>query len=146
MTTDTDEIVGWIAEEIRRFHQVLHEWYNGTVDRGVLAASLGAYLAEDFSWVSPDGEEFSKSELLERWDENYGANPDLRLWVEDVQLITRDNNLVVLKFIKNRSGEPGIDDEPQRRATIIFSLEPELRWVQLFETYITVPLPYTDFS
>ena len=22
----TDEIVGWIAEEIRRFHQVLHEW------------------------------------------------------------------------------------------------------------------------
>ena len=103
-------------------------------------------LSEDFSWVSPDGEEFSKSELMERWKANYGANPDLRLWVEDIQVITRDNNLVVLKFIKNRSGEPDKDDEPQRRATIIFSLEPELRWVQLFETYITVPLPYTDFS
>ena len=70
MTTDSDEIVGRIAEEIRRFHQVLHELYNGTVDRGVLESSLGTYLAEDFSWVSPDGEEFSKSELLKRWNEN----------------------------------------------------------------------------
>ena len=146
MTTDTDEIVGQIAEEIRRFHNVLHDFYRGTVDRRTLETSMGVHLSEDFSWVSPDGEEFTKSELLERWGENYGTNPDLCLWVEDFQLITRDNSLVVLKFIKKRSGKPNIEFEPERRATAIFSLEPELRWVQLFETYMTTPLPYTDFS
>lgn len=70
-----------VTAEIVALHAEYERWFRGASDD---CARIEASLAEDFSFVSPQGDRVPPAELRENLRGGRGARPDIRIRIEKV--------------------------------------------------------------
>lgn len=85
---DVSEIEIEIEAEIKRLHEFLANWFNGTLPAGddIYADHFGDHLSADFVNIQPGGARLNRDQLNKAIIAGYGKNPDFKILIRNVEI------------------------------------------------------------
>ena len=132
------------VREVNRLHLVLDDWYGGIRDH---IEPIELALAEDFTWISPDGRLAGPAESLEAWRERREERLDgpTGVDVEDVTVQRTIYGVHQMTFTKHVTAAGTADSY----TCTLWLRETErvpsgLQWLHLSETRIERPASETN--
>ena len=135
---DETELHARCAAHIDELHRTIADWLTGRSPRTpeAFAAFADAHTA-DFTMVPPDGALLRRAELLPGFEVAHGSAPDLRIGIEDVQVVHADEACVVAMYEERQDTTGG--RTACRRSTVLLTRDPSapygLRSRHLHETW-----------
>lgn len=127
-----------VSREIIDLHTFFEAWLSGQLPNTDEAYQrFEQVVTEDFTLVTPSGEEIASQPLLAQIRSAWGARPVFKLWVEEIALIDHQPPLVIARYIERQTVD---DTENSRLSTAIFreaSHAPNgLLWLRVHETWL----------
>jgi hypothetical protein len=131
-------MISRIENEIIELHQFFQDWYNNQ-----LAATNENFarcknvLAPEFSIIFPNGDKVLCQPLLERLQKAHNSHTNMRIWIEDIQVLHQIGDLVLATYQEWQeiNGEVSI-----RLSSVLFqkaqSTPNGLLWLHVHETWI----------
>lgn len=129
-------------KEIRELHAFFQAWYQGAIANSDDSfRRLEGVLAPAFTLITSDGYTFARDQVLALLRNEYGAKPDIKMWVDNVRLRYAAGDVILATYEEHGTTTDG------KRATLITAVlckNPEqrngLEWVHIHE----VRLPSQD--
>lgn len=118
-------------EEIIAFHEQIAGWFRGEERIGLAGIDgLLKHFSEDFQMVSPNGSKKRLADLKAWLPPTFGAIPDMRIAVSDIQGYATDQH-VLLTYTEKQVVK---GQEDTRYSSVVFIREKEqLLWLNLWE-------------
>ncbi|NVJ12689.1 DUF4440 domain-containing protein [Myxococcus sp. AM010] len=131
-------IVELSRTEVIEFHRVLEAWLRGT---GPAAASgtdrMANAFAPDCTLYAPSGMAEKKPVLLERLSKARGAQPDMKITIDDFAPVWARDEVALVRYVEWR--EAG-GQKTGRYATVLFQAAPAapggVVWLHIHETWM----------
>jgi hypothetical protein len=122
-------------KEIRELHTFFEAWYQGAIANSDDAFQrLEGVLAPAFTLITSDGYTFTRDQVLALLRDEYGARPDIKMWVDNVRLRYTAGDVILATYEEHGTTADG------ERATLITALlcqRPErpngLEWIHIHE-------------
>ncbi|MBN2391581.1 MAG: DUF4440 domain-containing protein [Anaerolineae bacterium] len=123
-------------KEIRELHAFFRTWYRGTVnDSDESFSRIEDVLASEFTLITADGYVVARDQLLGLLRSEYATkNPDIEMWVENIQLRLATDDIVLVSY-----EEHGITTNG-KKSTLITALlrknpkrQNGLEWIHIHE-------------
>lgn len=126
-----------VSAEIRRLHSAFEGWFRGS--EAVDFDGIERSLADDFTFVPPNGEPVERARLLEGLRRSFGENP-IGIRIER-PVVHWEQNDAILATYEEWHEHP--DHETARRSTVLFTRDAAapggLLWRHVQETWIQPP-------
>ena len=126
-------------KEIIELHQFFEDWFTGHLPKTEAAFSrMDEVMGKEFIIIMPQGRKVKRAPLLKGLYDAHGAQPGIRIWIENVQLHAADRPLVVAEYEEWQQ----TDGAPVSRYSTAVFREKEhtpngLEWVHVHETWFT---------
>lgn len=130
-----------VREEIVQLHEFFEGWFTGQLpDTDAAFRRFSDVMAAEFVLVSPDGEESTRTDLIERLRGAHRSDPDIEIRVEQVRTIAGGDELILARYEEiQESGQ----ERTRRLSTVVFRRAPGapngLEWVRVHETWAASP-------
>ena len=126
-----------IQTEIVELHDFFVAWFTGTLPKNVESfARVESALSKAFVIVSPGGTATERKELLEQLHGAYGRLPDIRIWIENVQLRQQNGPVSIVTY---EEWQENAGKRTVRLSTVVFCTKDNgpngLEWLHVHETW-----------
>ena len=125
-----DNYIQKVKTEIEELHQFFTDWFNGKLDESSFAR-VENVLHQNFDLITPRGEHFRRDEILDLIRNANGADPQRKIWTQFISCKKYDNVAIALYYEMQDQG----DNQTKRLSTAVFSIEPNLMWLHVHETW-----------
>ena len=139
----TPELSERVTREIEALHDFLAAWFRGELEAtdAVFGAGLADRVAADFINIQPAGKLLTRSQLLEPIKAAFGASPEFRIKIADVEVRYADMaaGLVLATYVEHQDGARNSGASNTRISTVLFrSDRPDgpLTWLHIHETAV----------
>jgi hypothetical protein len=124
--------------EIRELHAFFEVWFRGGIDgTDKEFARFSDALADSFTFIAPTGDSLNRAQILDGVRQTYAGDPDARVWIENVRILSDSDSLVVARY--DEWQELG-GEIRARVSTVVFSRDANaphgLRWMTVHETWL----------
>ena len=143
------EIVDDVRREIEALHDCIARWFRGEGERSQerFSTEFISRLDAQFTNIQPSGQVLFRDELLGPIESAFGANPDFRITISNVTLLSGigrgDRGLLVATYVEHQTGarnsSPAAND---RISTVVFHRDDAsgaLIWLHIHETALLRP-------
>ena len=123
--------------EIDELHRCFDDWFNGRTTKTHEAFDrMESVLGEAFVIVMPQGRKVERAPLLKGLFDAHTGRAGIRIWIENVRIVTEDQGLVVAEY-EEWQEEGG--EITSRHSTVVFrrnaALPNGLEWLRVHETW-----------
>lgn len=127
-----------VAREVRELHRFFQNWYRGELDENAFQRFSGV-VGEGFEIILPDASVLTREKILDAVRSQKGADPEAKLWIENVRLMHSDAQFLVATY-EEWQGPDG-EDARGRISTVVFTRDGAmpngLVWRHVHETWLT---------
>lgn len=136
------------AKEITELHQFFEDWFAAKLDKTQIEfARFANTVSESFIIISPDGTLTQRTPLLESLYDAHGKRPNSRLWIKNVQILHRDNDIALVIYEEWQEIDSKIT---ARHSSALFKTQIDtpngIVWFHVHETWFPEYQPKTDSS
>lgn len=130
-----------VDAEIRRLHQFLEHWLNGTLlgTEEELQVQFTNRLHPEFFNIQPAGIVLTRDALVRQIMSGYGASPEFAIHIRNVTIRSQlDTNSVIATYEEyQRGAQKSTRSENARLSTALFQLGPgSIQWHFIQETWL----------
>jgi hypothetical protein len=126
-------MVNW-QTEVEELHDVFEAYFLGTLNS---LDRVDVALAPDFTIVSPDGAESSRSDTMQALRAGHGHTTSLAITVTEPVLLLEESDTVIGRYVENHALK---DRTNHRISTVVFSRDDGapngLLWRRVHETWM----------
>ena len=125
--------------EIVRLHDFFVDWFTAVLPNTEEAfAQFGDSMAPSFTIIPPSGQTNSRDEILDRLKNAHGRIPNIRIWIENVEIHQQHGDITIVTYEEWQETEGNITS---RLSTVVFKDDAEapnqLVWLHVHETWLT---------
>ena len=126
-----------VREEIEEVHGFFVDWITGETDEGALEKVFVPRIDDAMHFVSPDGNRLDRDELVAMFRRCHGANPDFRIAIRDVRILSELGDHLLATYQEwQRGAKTSAKPENGRVTTVVLSRESPFRWLHVHETWL----------
>lgn len=132
-----DDLEEQVRREVVELHDFFVDWFNGTIDRDQLQDGFIAHMHPDFIFLTPDGIERSRDDLVTGFKAAHGGNPAFRIQVRDVKVRHDLGDQVVATYTEWQKGsQTTAVPNTARITTVVMTKDQPPRWLLAQETWL----------
>ena len=127
-----------VEAEIVELHDFIAGWFRGELprDAALFASMFADRLAPDFLNIQPNGGELGREALLKGLEQGHGRNPDFRITISRVCLLSAGNAGLTVRYVEDQQGARNTQPADNRRIStaVMDQANGRFLWRHLQET------------